>query len=63
MTGSGGVGDLAVGLVQKKEELMMTSEFHTCAEAPVLLPDLRTREEYQAVGSNMSSVLDILVLR
>ena len=63
MTGSGRVGDLAVGFVQKKVELMMPSECLTCAEAPVLLPYLRTREEYQAVGSNMSSVLDILALR
>lgn len=63
MTGSGRVGDLAIGLVQKKEELIMTSEFLTCAKAPVFLPDLRTREEYQAVDSNMSSVLDILALR
>lgn len=54
MAGSGRVGDLAIGLVQRKEGLMMNLEFLTCAETPVLLPELRTREEYQAVDSSVS---------
>lgn len=49
MAGSGRVGDLAIGLVQRKEGLMMNLEFLTCAETPVLLPELsgQQRELFQ----------------
>lgn len=59
--GSGRVETTQPTLVQKKEELMVTPEFLTCA--PALLPNLRTREEYQAVGNSMNSLSDILDLR